>query len=141
MLVKFVAFALCHSQSKGNLSSCGCAALRQKWILLNILKRVLLINEKVILLIKTLYQFALLLRRIIQMFLVADNILVVRAFAMGAERTVRDNTVGSRERLMTIKNVEFLFLTLFYWYFQCLFLLLLSTKKKKSVLQKAVDTH
>jgi len=30
------------------------------------------------------------------MFLVADNILVVRAFAMGAERTVRDNTVGSR---------------------------------------------
>jgi hypothetical protein len=115
MLVKSVAFALCHSQgflcdesvasgaeqelalerhAISHSGSCGCVALRQKWILLYVLINVLLIHEKVILLVKALYQFVLSLCRIIRMFLVADNILVVRAFA--CRRTNRgDNTVGS----------------------------------------------
>jgi len=65
------------------------------------------------------------------MFLVTDNILVVRAFAMGAERTVETTQLaprfgGQREQLMAIKSAESLFSTFYFWYFQHSFLLILS---------------
>ena len=73
--------------------------------------------------------------------------LVVRAFAMGAERTVRDNTVGSgsfggpRERLMAIKIAESLFFNLYDWYFQDSLLLISSKILQKRHVSRLLQIH
>ena len=112
--VKYVAFALCHSQgflcdesvasgaeqelalkrhAISHSGSCGCDALRRKLSLLDALINVLLIYKKGYYLLK--YGMKLLSHCTkLSRCLVAENDLVVRAFA--CHRTNRgDNTVGS----------------------------------------------
>ena len=96
--------------------SCGCVALRSKRSLLHILKKLLLINqfvyaEKIVVLFN--FKRVHITVNCKLLFLSVQKTIILYSFAQlpAAERTVRDNTVGSRGLAASANGYEIFCLT------------------------------